>query len=234
MKKRIVSLSLVVALLAIAIVGTTMAYFTDQTEEKNNVFTVGKVDIELDEPKWNPDEGHLVPTRVIPKDPTITVEETSEDAYVVLEMKLNKYVEFLKLVGLNEGWAEAEVWDNWAKAFEDNSYQAILDKWFEGLDHEKWALLNLEDLTAELKKAAAGEETAESVTLKFAYKDVVPAGNSVTFFTAVKVPASVSSEMLDASGFNSELEAWNMSFVARAIQAEGFNTYEEACAALYH
>ena len=46
MKKKIVSLCLVVALAATAVIGGTLAYFTD-TEEAENVFTVGKVDVEL-------------------------------------------------------------------------------------------------------------------------------------------------------------------------------------------
>ena len=45
MKKKIVSLCLIVALLAIAIIGGTLAYFTDY-ETAKNVMTVGNVDIE--------------------------------------------------------------------------------------------------------------------------------------------------------------------------------------------
>ena len=40
------TLSLVVALAATAVIGGTLAYFTD-TEEKTNTFTVGNVDITL-------------------------------------------------------------------------------------------------------------------------------------------------------------------------------------------
>ena len=46
MKKKIVAFMLVVAMLAIAIVGGTLAYFTD-TDAETNVFVVGNVDIEL-------------------------------------------------------------------------------------------------------------------------------------------------------------------------------------------
>lgn len=46
MKKKIVAFMLVVAMLAIAIVGGTLAYFTDDGAE-TNVFTVGSVKIEL-------------------------------------------------------------------------------------------------------------------------------------------------------------------------------------------
>lgn len=46
MKKKIVSLCLVVAMAAIAIVGGTLAYLTDK-DQVTNTFTVGKVDIDL-------------------------------------------------------------------------------------------------------------------------------------------------------------------------------------------
>lgn len=48
MKKKILALSLVVAMLAIAIVGGTLAWFTD-TDEVTNTFTVGSVKIEQNE-----------------------------------------------------------------------------------------------------------------------------------------------------------------------------------------
>ena len=46
MKKKIVALCLVVALAATAIIGGTLAYFTDN-DAKTNTFTVGNVKIQL-------------------------------------------------------------------------------------------------------------------------------------------------------------------------------------------
>ena len=48
MKKKILSMCLVVALLAIAIVGGTLAYFTD-TDTETNVFTAGNIAIAIEE-----------------------------------------------------------------------------------------------------------------------------------------------------------------------------------------
>ena len=48
MKKKIMSLCLIVCLLATAVIGGTLAYFTD-VDEADNVFTVGNIDIELHE-----------------------------------------------------------------------------------------------------------------------------------------------------------------------------------------
>lgn len=51
MKKKITAIFLCVALVAIAIAGASLAYFTD-TDDAENTFTVGKVKIDLTEPKW--------------------------------------------------------------------------------------------------------------------------------------------------------------------------------------
>lgn len=52
MKKKIVTLCLVVALAAIAVVGGTLAYFTD-TDTETNTFTVGNVEIDLIESQYH-------------------------------------------------------------------------------------------------------------------------------------------------------------------------------------
>lgn len=52
MKKKIVTVCLTVCLAAVAVVGGTLAYFTD-TDEAENVFTVGNVSIDLTEPNWD-------------------------------------------------------------------------------------------------------------------------------------------------------------------------------------
>ena len=64
MKKKVTALVLVVVLLAAAVVGGTLAYFTD-TDEAENVFTVGDVKIAIreEDDKGNPydDSTRLVP-----------------------------------------------------------------------------------------------------------------------------------------------------------------------------
>ena len=52
MKKKIIALCLCVALLAVAVVGASLAYFTD-TDNATNTFTVGNVKIDLIESKFH-------------------------------------------------------------------------------------------------------------------------------------------------------------------------------------
>ncbi len=87
MKRKILGISLIAALLAIAVVGGTLAYFTD-TDEKVNTFTVGNISIELIEQQY--DNGNLVDyvdkKLIMPGETTdkiISVENTgNNDAWV--------------------------------------------------------------------------------------------------------------------------------------------------------
>lgn len=86
MKKKILALCLVVALAATAVIGGTLAYFTD-TDEETNTFTIGNVDIDLQE-TFDANNAVLRPgsqtTNKIEK--KVWIENTgSEDAYVWYE-----------------------------------------------------------------------------------------------------------------------------------------------------
>lgn len=74
MKKKLLAMCLVVALAATAVIGGTLAYFTDN-DVATNTFTVGNVDIDLTEPKWDDhgaDEAETVyPGEPLDKDPTV-------------------------------------------------------------------------------------------------------------------------------------------------------------------
>ena len=72
MKKKIIYLCMVVALGATAVIGGTLAYFTD-TDTETNIFTVGDVNIELAEDKWVAEEkDNVYPGEPLAKDPVIT------------------------------------------------------------------------------------------------------------------------------------------------------------------
>lgn len=100
-------------LLVAASVFGTMAYLTS-TDTVTNTFTVGKVKITLDEAKVNPDgtavtpaervKGNsykLLPGHTYTKDPTLTVEGGSEDAYVRLLVTINEASTLKEVFGTN-------------------------------------------------------------------------------------------------------------------------------------
>ena len=93
MKKKILALCLVVALVATAITGVTLAYFTD-TDEETNVFTMGGVTIDLEEKQFNEDgeveefedDQELMPGKQNKLDKIVYIENTCEnDVYVWYE-----------------------------------------------------------------------------------------------------------------------------------------------------
>lgn len=80
--KKILALCLCVILAVTAVTGATLAYFTD-TDAETNVFTTGKVDIDLEE-NFDEDDAKLFPGKenAIQKEVWIELEEGSEDSYV--------------------------------------------------------------------------------------------------------------------------------------------------------
>lgn len=79
MKKKMVTICLVVALVLTAVAGGSLAYFTDK-EAAENVFTTGNVDITLDE-VFNEDNAKLLPGIDVTKEVKVT-NVGSEDSFV--------------------------------------------------------------------------------------------------------------------------------------------------------
>ncbi len=96
--KKIIAITAVIVVLAVAAVGGTLAWLTDQ-DTVTNTFTVGNVQIKLDEAKVGTNgkailagqQGagrvqtnsyHIIPGAVLDKDPTVTVEAGSESCLV--------------------------------------------------------------------------------------------------------------------------------------------------------
>ncbi len=90
--KKTVTIIALVSLVCVIAAGGTVAWLMDK-DEAANTFTVGKIGITLTEPSWpNADISEKVyPGAVISKDPTVTVEASSEDCfvYVMIENELN-------------------------------------------------------------------------------------------------------------------------------------------------
>ncbi len=100
--KRILSSVLCMALIAGVSVMGTLAYLTDR-DSVANTFTVGNVDIKLDEQEVTPDgkpvdppvrtedgnKYHLIPGQTYTKDPTVTVLKDSEESYVRMLVTIN-------------------------------------------------------------------------------------------------------------------------------------------------
>ena len=192
MKKKIFTLCLAVALTATAVVGGTLAYFTD-TDEKTNTFTVGNVDIELTEPEWD-EEGcenaKLIPGREIAKDPTITVKPGSERAYTFMKVKLSD--DFAQLL---KDYAEFKDMD----LTDAEQQKALINLWFKSAVSPKIMSVDLADNSVILGVLSPKNP-----------------GESVKYFDAVTVPGDVDASMINQNG------RYEIDITAYGIQAEGF------------
>lgn len=203
--RKILLLSLcMAAILTVSTMGT-MAYLADQ-ESVVNTFTIGSVNIELNETAVTPDgqpiEGaqrvkenvyHLVPGGTYVKDPTVTVINGSEDAYVRLLVTINEIADLKTLFG-----------------------ETFLPEVFvSGWDRDKWPCVNV------------SEAIDDSVTYEFRYITTVnaKAGTDVVLdalFDTVTVPDSLTSEQLQNLG------DLRITVVGHAIQANGFDSADQA------
>ena len=92
-KKKLLTLIGCLALVGLIGVGATLAYMTDNDSALNTI-TMGHVDIDLKEPNYapGPDGGEITnikPGANIPKDPTITVAQGSEDTYIRAKLEVS-------------------------------------------------------------------------------------------------------------------------------------------------
>lgn len=259
-KKTILVAAIAVMLVAALVVGGTLAYFTD-TKSVTNTFTVGNVAIKLEEPNWKANEPHtLVPGASYAKDPTITVEKGSQDAYVFLEINMNKYVSLINLMGVDAyknhiGGLSGKYpgFQTFVKTLiENNDLRAtVLGRWFKGINHADWEVMNL----AELQEAVSGTETQTNpkvLPIILGYKaGAVSAGTEIKFMTAFGMPDTVTASMFDGedayyidgvskSNFNTNTTntagnpvPFKMTFTAYAIQADQINGLSAAYDTLF-
>ena len=121
-KKKIVAVALAACLAATAIVGGTLAYFTD-TDNADNVFTVGNVDIVLTEPNWDEENAvNMYPGEVVSKDPTVTNVGSNP---CLLRVKI-EWPENVDLDYFTDG-VEYKLGENWTVRDGVYYYQSILE-----------------------------------------------------------------------------------------------------------
>lgn len=228
MKKKLTAIALIVALLAVAVIGGSLAYFTDETDTAVNTFTVGKVKIDLDEAKVNEDgkpvKGEevvddpadadrvientydLMPGLTYTKDPTVTVEKGSRDCYVrafVTLTNADKFMEVYRAHGMTID-----------KALE----------FFGDYDPTVWEPQNL--------NASAIDGTTITVEFRYVKDGGIVARNDVEdtvlepIITSVTLPEWVTND--DAAKFP---DGFQVNVVAQAIQAAGFDDADAAWAA---
>ena len=115
MKKKITAIALVVCLVAVAIVGGSLAYFTD-TKEAENTFTVGNVDITLTEPNWtstgSQDAPEVYPGEPLAKDPTVK-NDGANPCFVRIKVEGLDCLDPAGLITYRTDYKDGKLGDNW-------------------------------------------------------------------------------------------------------------------------
>ena len=230
-------LTLCAVLLVTASVLGTLAFLTS-TDEVKNTFTVGSVNITLDEAKVKTDgtpvegaarvkanEYHLLPGHTYTKDPTVTVKDGSESAYVRLKVTFNNAADMIAMC------TDPEYADDGPTGVE-NAYPLIRMVKFVEANAAKWDGIipdNMVDTEEMLDNSKYFQKTGDTLTYYFYYKTPVTAPDGdvklETLFDAVTVPGWVKGDQL------AKLNDFKITVVAEAIQADGFTNADAAWAA---
>lgn len=88
MSKKTVAIIISAVIVCVGVIGGTLAWLTD-SKEVTNTFTVGNINIELDESSFNANNAKLVPGTTIEKNPTVTVKANSEKCFVYVMIDNN-------------------------------------------------------------------------------------------------------------------------------------------------
>jgi len=200
MKKKITAIFLCVALVAIAIVGASLAYFTD-TKTATNTFTMGNVAITLDEtdvknptgPRVTSNTYNTFPGAVVTKDPTVH-NTGSNAAYIRAKVEVKGWVDTCKFAtGYTTGM----------------DMKATLDLLIDRLG-DGWSVVD-------------ANVNGKDVTFVLKYDGTLAAGVDTTaMFKTVTIPAGI--DNANNTSFS------EVKVVAEAIQTDGFDTWEAAFA----
>lgn len=233
-KSKALLLTLCAVLLIAASVLGTMAYLTSSAEVKNT-FTIGKVEIKLDEtdvtnptgPRVTANSYKLMPGTTYTKDPTVTVKAGSEESYVRMKVTFNNAKEIIALC------TDPEYADSGPTGVE-NAFPLIRMVKFVETNAAKWDgiipdnMVDTEDMLADTKYFAY-DKTADTLTYIFYYRETVGAPDGdvklPVLFNSITVPEWATGEQL------AKLEGFEINVVAEAIQAGSFANADKAWAA---
>lgn len=234
-KSKALLLTLCAVLLVAASVLGTMAYLTS-TAKVENTFTIGKVEIKLDETDVTNPTGSrvqansykLMPGTTYTKDPTVTVLKGSEESYVRMKVTFNNAAALMEMLPSADNLEdftpdEIALIKKIAPILFLTNYTKVDSVWL-----PEYAMLGMEKTLAD-PNYFVYDAANDTVTYIFYYPTTVTATTAdVTLpalFDTIKVPEHVTGEQL------AELNNFKITVVAEAIQAGSFANAGAAWAA---
>ena len=223
MKKKILSLCLVIALAATAIIGGTLAYFTD-AEQTTNEMTVGNIDINLEEVKlengtwveYDQDEPmNLYPVsdeNIVHYNKAARVYNTSssgKDAYLRTIVAIPTVLD--DVIGL--GFAAGEEWNIEGERY-GCTWTKVGSATFDGYSHDIYVC----DTVG--KVSVAKDDYMLSLVSVWMYSTV----------TNEKLDALVKAENNGVTLDENGMIDFDVKVLSQGVQVEGFDDYDEAMA----
>lgn len=105
MKKTLITI-LCTVLVCSCVMGVTLAFLVDKTESITNTFTIGNIEIELDES--DDLDLKMIPGKTIDKDPTVTVKAGSEACYLFVKIDESTNLDTYITYSVDGKWTELE------------------------------------------------------------------------------------------------------------------------------
>lgn len=189
-----IAMLLAIGLLVGSAIGGTLAWLTSTPDPVTNTFTVGNIEIDLTETY---DDFKMVPGCTINKDPVVTVEAGSEDAWVFVEVvKSSNYNYFLEHE-IATGWTLLETSQDKLTSVYYREYEGSNEASYDVLKDKKVHVL--ETVTKEMMDALLVKENGE-----FKLDDN---GNYV--YDATMVPKlTFTAYAIQKAGFETAADAW--------------------------
>lgn len=225
-KSKALLLTLCAVLLIAASVLGTMAYLTS-TDTVTNTFTVGKVEIKLDETDVTNPTGSrvqansykLMPGTTYTKDPTVTVLKGSEASYVRMKVTFNNASKLMAMLPSADNLdydtdAEVELVRKLSPILFLTNYTAADAGWL-----PEYTMFGMEKTLSD-PNYFVYDAANDTVTYIFYYPTTVTATDKdvvlPAVFTEISLPEHVTGEQL------AELNNFKITVVAEAIQAGSF------------
>ena len=231
-KSKALLLTLCAVLLVAASVLGTMAYLTS-TAKVENTFTIGKVEITLDEtdvtnpngPRVKANSYKLMPGTTYTKDPTVTVKAGSEESYVRMKVTFNNAAALMEMLPSADNFEdftpdEIALIKKIAPILFLTNYTAVDAGWL-----PEYTMFGMEKTLAD-PNYFVYDAANDTVTYIFYYPTTVTATDKdvvlPAVFTEISLPEHVTGEQL------AKLNNFKITVIAEAIQAGSFTDAADA------
>ena len=223
-KKNIVFIGVMVLIVGLGLIAAaTYSFFTRQDSVRNSL-TMGNPDIDLVEPKWNPNEARtVIPGKTMVKDPTLIGREGNNYARLVVEFydldtgekitKVNRIEKIKELMYYDKSYnvdnTPVTSYIDPGSSYSSSELKTLVD------NKQVITLYNTDDFKLD-------DSRSTDTKLVFNYKNILGENDKKVLFTNLVIPTNYKQSDLDLLG------NFNIKIYAEAIQSDNTGSMSEA------